>query len=196
MTVEAPDVRVEAPDVTVVLPPQAPPIVNFPVDPIVSAIRNTRDTLNAALATTRQSVKSDIAGQTATLHRDLLGVIVSKAAIQGSNVSGDDLGRLRTFVRNLSGFQAGTPFVPATALFQLHRGEAVIPAHLNPFGQGSGNFGGDTNITINIGRVDNANTSEVSQLTENIAQEVLRRVQVDTVRRERFNQPRVNTGLR
>jgi hypothetical protein len=40
-----------------------------------------------------------------------------------------------TLVR--SSFQRGTPFVPRTGMYQLHRGEAVIPAHKNRGGTGA-----------------------------------------------------------
>ncbi len=51
---------------------------------------------------------------------------------------------------SLFGFQTGTPFVPQTGAYVLHKGEAVIPAESNPFvNQTTNNWGGNTyNIYI------------------------------------------------
>jgi hypothetical protein len=53
-----------------------------------------------------------------------------------------------------SGYQMGTPYVPSTGIYQLHRGEAVIPAGAVVR---SGASGGSTRPTVinNYGRVTN-----------------------------------------
>ncbi len=51
---------------------------------------------------------------------------------------------------SLFNFQTGTPFVPQTGAYLLHKGEAVIPAESNPFvNQTTNNWGGNTYI-INV----------------------------------------------
>lgn len=46
-------------------------------------------------------------------------------------------------------FQTGTPYVPSTGMYKLHRGERVVPAHENKGSAG----GGEGGVTINLTQV-------------------------------------------
>ena len=83
--------------------------------------------------------------------------VTSKSVTKGVEMlTGFDLNNL---IRG--SFATGTPYVPETGLYQLHKGEAVIPRNENT--------GGDK-IQINI----TVNGGETSDLASRIAREVQR----------------------
>jgi len=72
---------------------------------------------------------------------------------------------------SIPSYSVGTPFVPNTGLALLHRGESVIPAHLNqynPANKGQSSSNGGNNYTVNIAKVETNDAASFIDLLPSI----------------------------
>jgi hypothetical protein len=62
----------------------------------------------------------------------------------------------RALMKGVGGYEQGTDYVPSTGLYQLHKGEAVVPAGKN----------GNSSIVININNPSVQNPNDITKLSQ------------------------------
>jgi len=88
-----------------------------------------------------------------------------------------ELGLANGGMIKLPSFATGTSFVPHDMIAQIHKGEAVVPAHLN-----NGTMGNTYNITVNAG--SNASPADIAKEVMN----TIKRTQAMSGRKTRVGQ--------
>ena len=86
----------------------------------------------------------------------LLGVVSSVVSMSAS------IKQLNDLKAGITGYATGTDYVPKTGLYQLHQGEAVIPAEQNRSGSTAGSSAPATNIVFNISGMPLQTTKELA----------------------------------
>lgn len=150
----------------------------------------TASTATVATMTVGQLIGGDTAGSAASGLTGLLGSLIPgggdfagafgfSSGLEGSvgavtaGVMGADAGGMSALM-GLASFDVGTPYVPNDMIAQIHRGEAIVPAHMNsPYSAGAGVT--VTNQFVLPNGVDLRTQSQIASMAGMAVQQALKR---------------------
>ncbi|CFT62813.1 prophage tail length tape measure [Burkholderia pseudomallei] len=150
----------------------------------------TASTATVATMTVGQLIGGDTAGSAASGLTGLLGSLIPgggdfagafgfSSGLEGSagavtaGIMGADAGGMSALM-GLASFDVGTPYVPNDMIAQIHRGEAIVPAHMNsPYSAGAGVT--VTNQFVLPNGVDLRTQSQIASMAGMAVQQALKR---------------------
>lgn len=150
----------------------------------------TASTATVATMTVGQLIGGDTAGSATSGLTGLLGSLIPgggdfagafgfSSGLEGSvgavtaGVMGADAGGMSALM-GLASFDVGTPYVPNDMIAQIHRGEAIVPAHMNsPYSAGAGVT--VTNQFVLPNGVDLRTQSQIASMAGMAVQQALKR---------------------